>query len=241
MPFTPEEGWPEDERNRKKYYLKRSWMRWGIIILAKTVGRIFIRFTIEGLEKIPRNGRVLVAANHLTHFDVVIFEAVMPRYIIWMAKSSLFSTPFKDWLIRIIGGFEVRRDRQDHWAMRFAKYVLEQEIMLGMFIEGTRSKDRQLQKGRPGVVILASKNKCPVVTLSLTGTHKILNPWYRRAPVRIVFSDPIYPQPGERMRALNERIMYTLASRLPPENRGVYANPPPELAYIFEDRHLAHE
>lgn len=223
--FRPEDGWPEDDRNQQRWHLERWWLRkLAHVVLRYGVNALLMRVRTSGAEHVPAEGPVIIAANHITNFDVIAMESIVPRHIIYMAKESLYNTRFNDWLIRGLCTFKVRRGTGDRWAMRYARHVLEQGLALGMFIEGTRSKDACLQKGRTGAARLALEANAPIVPLAITGTHRVIKDGLR-VPVTLQIGPPVYPQPDDTPFTLTDRVMRAIAAMLPPENRGVYAGP----------------
>lgn len=240
MSFSVEDGWPEDDRNQQSYYVQRSLLRKFCAGCVRVLGPLAMKVNIEGAEQIPQTGRLILASNHLTNFDVIVFELALPRHVVWMAKESLYTNRYQGAFLRGLGSFEVRRGQHDLWAMRFARHVIESGEMLGIFTEGSRSKNQQLKPGKLGAARLAIEHNCPITPLAITGTHRILKSWKRRAQLHFRFGAPIYPRPDESAEALTERVMYTIASMLPPENRGAYADPPAEYAHLFSDRELVH-
>ena len=95
-----------------------------------------------GAENLPADGCVILAANHLTNFDVFPMQLCLPRPLFFMAKSELHKNPILDAFLRACGAFPVFRGKKDQWAIRHAEKVLEHGQVLAMFPEGSRSKGR---------------------------------------------------------------------------------------------------
>src|SRR3712207_8491331 len=51
------------------------------------------RPVVEGLEHIPAQGSVILASNHLSFADSVVIPVVVPRKVVFMAKSDYFTGP----------------------------------------------------------------------------------------------------------------------------------------------------
>lgn len=212
-----------DVRDRKKYYLEVTALRRVATPVIRMLFRSFSSWQAEGVENLPDNGPVILAANHLTNFDVFFMQFALPRPIFFMGKEELFRSPVMDWAFRQLGAFPVYRGARDQWAMRHAEKVLANGLVLGMFPEGTRSKGRGLAPARPGVARLAQTRRCPIVPLMIDGPQYLFKRNVPPRPIQIRLGAPIYPQAGETQPALTERAMLALASMLPPELRGVYA------------------
>lgn len=185
-----------------------------------------MKLDVQGVENLPTDGAVVLAANHVTNFDVIPMQLSIPRPIFFMGKASLFKIPIFEAAIRDLGAFPVYRGEKDEWALRHAARVLENRQVLGMFPEGTRSKGKGLRVAKTGSARLALDANCPIVPMAVVGTDNFFKRFPRRNPVTIKILPPILPKPGETPLALMDRVMFALASELPDTMRGVYAEVP---------------
>jgi 1-acyl-sn-glycerol-3-phosphate acyltransferase len=184
--------------------------------------RLMSRFTVSGAEQAPATGPVILAANHLTNYDVFFLQAAISRPIFFMGKEELFRHPVMDWTLRQLGGFPVYRSAGDEWAIRHAKRVLEAGKALGMFPEGTRSKGKGLKPAKTGVARLALGAGCPIVPVALHGPQYMFTRVSRRTLISVTFGQAVFPDPDESPLGLTDRFMFALASMLPVEQRGAY-------------------
>jgi 1-acyl-sn-glycerol-3-phosphate acyltransferase len=125
--------------------------------------------------------------------------------------------------------FFVRRGAGDRSAQRIALAILEQGAALGVFPEGTRSRDGQLADGRAGAALLAIRTGVPILPVSVSGTQHIFHgrrliPRRSKVTIRIgpTFTLPVQADGLDRaaLRAGTETIMRAIAAQLPPEQRG---------------------
>jgi 1-acyl-sn-glycerol-3-phosphate acyltransferase len=181
---------------------------------------------VEGLDNFPSDGSVIVACNHVTNFDVFPMQLSLPRPIFYMGKAELFKNPITDIVFRNMGAFPVSREKKDPWSYNHALKVLAHGQTLGMFPEGTRSRGRGLGVAKTGVARMAIETDTPIVPMAITGSDKFFKRFPRRARVTVRLLPPIVPHPGETPLALTDRLMFALASALPIEMRGVYAETP---------------
>ncbi len=211
-----------DPRDYKSYYLcvtpTRRILQPTLIGIFRLLGAVHV----EGAEKLPSLGAVIVAANHMTNFDVIPLQTALSRPIFFMGKEELFRNSLLDWAFRQLGAFPVYRGLQDAWAIQHAERVLQNGLVLGMFPEGTRSHGRGLQPAKTGAARLALASHCPVIPVGIHGTREVLRHFPRRARVDIRIGDPIYPLPTDTPASLTDRMMFALASLLPQATRGVY-------------------
>ncbi len=134
----------------------------------------FFRLKIIGLENIPKDGAVVIASNHISLLDPpTIGTACRYRKIAFMAKQELFDIFIFGNIIRRFGAFPVKRGTSDRNAIKTALEILKNKDVLGIFPEGTRSKDGKLGKAGPTVVMLASRTNAVIVPTAVIGTNKI--------------------------------------------------------------------
>ncbi len=217
-----------DVRDRKRFVFHATPLRKLAVVVLGTLFERMMDLRVRGLEHVPMQGAVILAANHVTNFDVFPMQLALPRPIFFMAKAELFRFPLMDSLLRDLGAFPVYRGEKDAWAMRHARKVLEHGQVLGMFPEGTRSRGKGLGVAKTGTARLALETHSPIVPLALTGSDRFFRDFPRRTLVTVTFLPSLWPRPGETPLALTDRLMFTLASALPEEMRGVYAERPKE-------------
>ena len=222
-PHTPPAA---DPRDKKKFYFADTPQRRFLISIARALFFPIMKFEVSGLENFPREGAVILAANHVTNFDVFPMQFCLPRPIFFMAKAELFKNPIVDMLVRNLSGFPVQRGEKDQWAMDHALKILRHGQTLGMFPEGKRSKGTGLQIAKTGTAKLSIEADCPILPMAILGSDKFFKGVPHRARVHIQILPPIMPESGESPLALTDRLMFTLAQALPKEMRGVYAETP---------------
>ncbi len=215
-----------DPRQRKVYYFHTTLVRRVAKAILSVLFTFIARIEISGLENLPDRGAVILAANHLTNFDVFPMSLAIERQIFFMGKEELFRHPVLDWFLRKLGGFPVYRGANDAWALQHAGRVLEHQQVLGIFPEGKRSKGSGMRPGKSGVARLAIQSGAPIVPVAVNGTQYMFRHFPRRTRITLILGKPIYPRPDESQLALTDRVMYAIADMLPPEARGVYARRP---------------
>lgn len=201
------------------------------------------RVRLEGeLDAIPREGAVIIAANHASNLDVpVVASHLMPRTgrrWQWLGKRELFDWPVVGVIARNGGVHAVDRGAADVEAYRLAKRILDEGHVLFVFPEGTRSHDGRLQEARDGVAVLALRTGAPIVPVGIAGSfdrwprgQKLPHPGGRvtvrvGSPFRV--ADEL-PQGLDRRTATplaTELIMRRIAALVPADQRGRYGGPP---------------
>jgi 1-acyl-sn-glycerol-3-phosphate acyltransferase len=210
---------------------------------GRIFGRAMTRVSIEGaLDELPREGPLIIAANHASNLDVPIIGAwLIPRLgrrIHWLGKKELFDWPIIGWVAANGGVHPVDRGAADVEAFRLAQRILDEGHALFVFPEGTRSPDGVLQEARDGIALLALRTGAPVVPIGITGSHGVWPKGQRlphpggRVTVRVgrAFRPAEELPPGSdratAKRRTTELIMRRIAALLPPAQRGVYGSVP---------------
>ena len=138
------------------------------------------RVRIEGaVDEIPREGPVIIAANHASNLDAVVLGSwLIPkigRRFQWLGKKELFDWPVVGWAGRATAGcIRSTVAAADVEAYRLAKRILDEGHVLFVFPEGTRSPDGALQEARDGVALLALRTGAPIVPVGIGGSHRVL-------------------------------------------------------------------
>ena len=184
-----------------------------------------------GAENIPEKGGVILAINHMSHLDTPLLMANPIRPDITALVTTKYKEkPFVSWFTDTGGGIWINRDIADFSAIRKAAKVLGEGLALGIAPEGTRSKNGQLQEGKPGTLMLAVKTGVPIVPVGVTGTESALRDLahLRRPYLTVRFGEPFIIPPFERgnrssdLKKWTHELMLRIAALLPESYRGVY-------------------
>jgi len=207
---------------------------WPARALMTGIAFLVARIEVVGRERVPRQGALILASNHLNNADPPVLTIIFPRRLAFMAKHEALRWPIVGLLMRLAGAFPVRRFEADIGALRQASRVLHEGEVLAMFPEGTRSKEGGLGSAYPGTAFVALRTGTPILPIGITGTETINFPKVlfdavrlRRARVRVVIGDPFFLPPVSRITAeevihCTDVIMDRIASLLPPSYRGQY-------------------
>lgn len=148
------EGQSTPTRMSRRYDLFRRFM-----IL---VCRILFGLTIQGMERAPKTGPLVIAANHRQYPDPVLVCMAIPRRMQWMGKKQLYEPPYKRFF-EFIGSFPVDREAGGRAGVRIALAYLAEGWALGIFPEGTHKDDGTAREAKSGAVMLALRGGAPVL------------------------------------------------------------------------------
>ena len=155
-----------------------------------TLGWLLFGFTVHGTEKVPKEGPLIVAANHRRYVDPVFVPMAVPRRMQWMAKKELFVFPFVKFFF-FIGAFPVDRQKGGRAELRTALDLLAAGWALGIFPEGTRRRGYDPEEApKSGVAMLATRGKAPVLPV-FVGKVPNLFERLRGGRLHVYIGDPI--------------------------------------------------
>ena len=155
---------------------------------------VFFPYEVYGKENIKNlNCGHILCPNHLSNLDPIILAVVYPRKICFMGKSELFKNKFFAGFLNAIGVFAVKRGKNDGRAIEEAENILKSGKVLGIFIEGTRSKTGEFLRPKSGAAVLAHKNNTKIVPVCITGGGKN-NKIHIFKKTIIKFNTPINPE-----------------------------------------------
>ena len=171
-----------------------------------------------------KSGAIILASNHVSHFDPPLITISCPRRIDWIAMKQLFGTWWSKALFEGLNVIPVERGGSDRGALRTASSRLKDEgRVVGIFPEGgIRDSEASLLNGGPvreGVALLARLSGAPIQPCVIIGSDRLYNkrrwiPW-RRAPVWIAFGEPFVAESRDecatelsrRISEMKERLM----------------------------------
>lgn len=130
------------------------------------------RIKIIGKDNVPKKGAVIICSNHISNLDPPVVGITSPRDIHFMAKGELFENRFLRKLLLGIQAFPVKRGLSDRNALRKGLEILKNGETLGLFPEGTRSKDGEIGKALAGAGFFALRSEAEIVPCLIIGPYK---------------------------------------------------------------------
>ncbi len=198
------------------------------LLLAPLV-RLLYRPVVVGADQVPRQGPVIIAANHRAAVDTATIALTAGRPVSFLGKSEYFTgTSVRGRLLAslltALGYVPVDRSNAKAGmnALAAARGVLESGGVFAIYPEGTRSLDGRLHRGHTGVATLALATGAPVVPVALLGTERV-QPVGKRFPrvrrVTVRYGQPLtfarydgLAGSGVIRRAVTDQIMDAIAS-----------------------------
>jgi 1-acyl-sn-glycerol-3-phosphate acyltransferase len=164
------------------------------------------RLEASGLERLPRQGPLVLACNHASYADVAALIALLPIDVLFVAKREVLGYPLVSSFVRRCGHLTV--DRWDAVQSLADADTVARALAAGsavlFFPEGTFVAATGLRPFRLGAFMAAARADAPVVPLALGGTRHVLRgDWRlpRPGPISLFVGEPVAPA-GTEMTAL---------------------------------------
>jgi 1-acyl-sn-glycerol-3-phosphate acyltransferase len=187
--------------NKPVYWIVRAFLQPALLLWFR-LGRF-------GREHVPREGGVILAANHKSFLDPFVIACCVRRPVYFVAKRELFGKRWQGWLLNALGAFPVRRGESDEESIETAKAIVNRGDVVVIFPEGTRiRKPDELGNARRGTGRIVLETGAPVVPIALTGTDRARRGWrIRPVKVRVRFGPALrYPSVESASPRLAERV-----------------------------------
>ena len=192
------------------------WLYAFLKVFFFTIYRLFFRAEFRGVEHIPMEGRVILAANHMSNADPPLIGCHIPRNLNYMCKEELFHVPFIGWVLRTTQTIPVKRGTGDRGAIRTAQQALRAEKMIALFPEGHRSRDGRMRKAQPGVGLLAALSGAPVIPVCIIGTDRIFANGGHFPKLKVIYGEPLQftgdHKDKEALAAFSQQVMDRIAA-----------------------------
>jgi 1-acyl-sn-glycerol-3-phosphate acyltransferase len=135
--------------------------------------RVFYRMRSIRVHNIPREGAVLMVANHQSFFDPPIISSVIRhRHTDFLARGGLFKFKPFGWTIRQLNSTPIKQGAGDAGAMKETLKKLGDGKMMLVFPEGSRTPDGDLHTFQRGIAVLLKRAHCQVVPVGIAGAFE---------------------------------------------------------------------
>ena len=156
------------------------------------IGRHFLRpfnnlfwpSKVTGEENIPDEGGFILCANHVHMRDPLFLAVRLPkRHFTFLAKAELFKNPLLRLVIgeKGLGAIPISRGHSDLGAIREALKTIANGHGLGIFPQGTRSRDNSPTSMLTGTALIAIRARVPVLPVYIDAPYRR----FHRVDVRV--------------------------------------------------------
>ena len=181
-------------------------------VVWMAIGALY-KIRVRGMENIPEDGPVIIAANHVSFADPLILGGLIRRPVRFVSYHKIYNIPLLRPIFRAAKAIPIAPAKEDAAVLARA-YVLDEVLIagdvLGIFPEGGLTPDGSIQPFKPGIERILAKLPVPVVPVAVQGLWQSM--WSKRdgtlnrarlprrfrAEIEIVFGPPI---PGKEVTA----------------------------------------
>ncbi|ROH91964.1 MFS transporter [Stagnimonas aquatica] len=153
-------------------------MRFLVWLLIHTLYRI----RAEGLEKIPDEGAVIVAGNHVSFVDALIVGGSIRRPVRFVMYHKIFKIPVLNFIFRTARAIPIAPAKEDEALLKQAYEDIDAALkngeVVGLFPEGGLTPDGDIQEFKAGIERILARTPVPVVPFALRGLWESM--WSRR-------------------------------------------------------------
>jgi len=170
--------------------------------------KLFYRVELEGVEKFPHKGPVLLIANHVSFIDGILLSLITDRLIRFMIHEEYYNKPLFKWFFKTMGYLPVSDPGSTKGlksTIKTARIMLESGEVLGVFPEGKITRNGVMSRFHKGVNFMIPKNMTediPVIPIYMSNVWGSIFSYYfggiklrfpRELPYRIKIKvgDPI--------------------------------------------------
>lgn len=174
--------------------------------------KIFYPFEIVGEQKLSKEDKIIIYANHISFLDpinLIILAHRNKKVLNFMAKDELFKNALFTWFLKKMGAFPVKRG-EGAASLKKAAEILEEGRTFCIFPEGTRSKNGQLGRPKSGISFLMCEMGVPAQPVAIVTKGQRMRPFQK---TKIVVCDVITLN-GQTAEKNDRRALRELSSKL---------------------------
>jgi 1-acyl-sn-glycerol-3-phosphate acyltransferase len=173
-------------------WIQLPWFYWFARTTWLVIAKIVHRLRVDEARRVPREGGLVMAVNHISALDPPMMGVAVPREISFMAKKELFENRANALLMRGLHAFPVDRARNDVSAIKEAMRRLKAGRAIGIFVQGTRSAGDAA--ALDGAAYLAQRAGVPLQPAAI---------WREGWRYRVRFGEP-FEVPGRDRQAIRD-------------------------------------
>jgi 1-acyl-sn-glycerol-3-phosphate acyltransferase len=200
------------------------------------------------LESVPKNGPYILVINHLSTLEApLLYLFLRPRRTIALAKKELWEHVFTRKIMQWWECIPLNREGMDRQALDRSFNVLQNNDILCIAPEGTRSPENMLIQGKAGTSFIAAKSGVPILPIANWGIENYTKNIKRLRRTRVnfkvgtpfVISTEKKRFSAEERQQITDEMMIRIAELLPESYRGFYAERVGEARQFTADVSLA--
>lgn len=172
--------------------------------------RIVFGLRIKGSDRVPREGRILLAPNHRSYLDPPLAGVGLKRQVHFLAKIELFKNPILAAIFRAWNGFPVRRTGVDKEAIRTIGSLLNRGEGVVIFPEGGRCRFGDFLPAQKGIALVAVKYQTDIIPAYIHGSFPWKKSLIRRGLMSVTYGSPISWKEATRHGESREQLRWII-------------------------------
>ena len=198
----------------------RGWYLFGYT-LSKLILRTFFRMRVIHPERLLEEGGVIYASNHASYLDPPIIGTCCKKPIYYLAKKTLMKWPVLGPIFPSLNVVPVDQERADMSAIKTIIKLVREGHRTIIFPEGSRTEDGQLLPAQPGLGLVVSKTRAPVVPMRIFGSFEAFPRGASRVKLAritvvvgepMVFTDADFADGRDSYQKVSERVIAAIAA-----------------------------
>ena len=181
-----------------------------MVAIVSPLVKLLFRIKIEGKENLPQNGGYVFCSNHVSLLDPVFWIVKLRKQICYMAKAEIFKNKLSGWFFRKIEAFPVDRQGGSAGSVSHAIDVVKNGKILGVFPEGTRSKDGKIGRAKSGAAYIANMTGADVLPMAIVVKNGKVRPFCK---IKLIIGKPI-PHSEIHFDGTDKRGLRNASSRI---------------------------
>jgi 1-acyl-sn-glycerol-3-phosphate acyltransferase len=201
-------------------------------VVLRALFRLLCRLDVAELRRLPRSGPAILVMNHINFLEAPLVAAfIASPKLAALSKKENLSNPFYGYFAGLWNAIPIDRGGVDTDSFNRCLAWIENNGILGLAPEGTRSRNGVLRQGKAGVAVLALRAGVPIWPVAHFGTE---NFWknlkaFKRTPITFKVGQPYMIEPAGSMtktvrQEVTDEIMVSIARLMPESHRGPYAS-----------------
>lgn len=168
--------------------------------------RLWCRTHVIGRDNIDETQGGVLLVNHQSFLDPLFVAVRLTRPVAFLARDSLFRVPFIGWICRHTYVIPISRTAFRGGSIRAALDRLNQNFLVGLYPEGTRSAGPP-KAFRPGFLSLIRRTDLPIYPVAIVGAERIMpkGAWFiRPGKVTVVYGAPLSAEDRDALNSSSD-------------------------------------
>ena len=149
-------------------YPRRVLIRNGMTFLGKALLGLMADVKINGKERLPKKGPVILAGNHSASLEAVMMAAYSPGLVEFIGNGDIPFDPNYAFIVKAYDLIPVNRGNLDRVGLNKALSILQQDGILGIFPEGGIWDPTQMD-AQIGAAWLSYRARAPIIPIGFGG------------------------------------------------------------------------